>query len=350
MRDLLLAPLYLWASNRSHPICAVESCCLVCLLVSGCFACHRSVFTQLLSFAGPFDPLLTPQHQKESKSTTHTIRSEKTNISFTMSSQTQRASPIVRYFASWYRSTSQDLGFRLGVRILQFALAVTTMVLYSRDLRAFTAANVHAPPAWIYAEVVAALSIMVCIWCAFVNVKYHTLRLSLDFAIAILWASQAGYFGKLYWADDGLGNKDRPELANEKKMNHAVTVGLVCLGLWMFSFCQSVVWRCQAIKQSWRNRKAKKEAKRQMLGADNPMIESRGSLEPVLRDNRSFNVTSEDQNGDVEEQLEQSPPIHEPWLDEKRQQSEWIAGLESNDRTGETHREESQNPPPAYSQ
>ncbi|PPJ49880.1 hypothetical protein CBER1_05027 [Cercospora berteroae] len=257
----------------------------------------------------------------------------------TMHTQPKPRSPIVRYFANWYQNTSQDLGFRLGIRLLQFILALTIMVLYSRDLRQFTAANTRAPASWIYAEVVAALSIIVCLWCAFVNVRHRVLRLMLDFAIAILWAAQAGYFGMLYWQDDGQGNTERPELASERRMKAAIPIGLTCVALWMLSFFQSVVWRCQALKQRLRNRRARKEAKRQRQAEFGEMA-NRGSLEPVLQS--AAEEAHDLESAPEKEESEEVAKAEEPWIDEKRKQNDWIAQLDSNGR------EETQDPPPAY--
>ncbi|KAF2217136.1 hypothetical protein CERZMDRAFT_93193 [Cercospora zeae-maydis SCOH1-5] len=255
----------------------------------------------------------------------------------TLHTQPKPHSPIVRYFANWYQNTSQDLGLRVGIRLLQFALALKIMVLYSRDLRQFTAANATAPASWIYAEVVAALSIIVCLWCAFVNVTHRVLRLMVDFAIAILWAAQAGYFGILYWQDDGMGNAGRPKLASEKRMKASVTVGLVCVALWVLSFFQSAVWRCQALTQKLRNRRARKEAKRQRECEAGEMV-SRRSLEPVLQ-----NAADEVDNPESASNQEEADEIP-PWIDEKRKQNDWIAQLDSTP----SFEEESQDPPPAY--
>ncbi|KAI5362081.1 hypothetical protein Slin15195_G057310 [Septoria linicola] len=268
-----------------------------------------------------------------------------------MPTQPKPRAPIVRYFANWYQNTSQDLGFRLAIRILQFALALTSMVIYSRDLRAFTAANVHAPASWIYAEVVAALSIIVCAWCVFKNVHHRVLRLMLDFVIAVLWSAQAGYFGIVYWQDDGRGNESRPPQANEKRMKDAVAVALVCVGLWMVSWFQSVVWRCQALKQRLRNRRARKEAQRQRQGMGEQDA-SRESSEPALkRDERAIDGFEDVELAikPIEEPKEEDTPA-EAWVDEKSHQNDFVAHMDGSDIwAGETVRAETENPPPAYS-
>ncbi|KAM3424411.1 hypothetical protein BST61_g6416 [Cercospora zeina] len=259
-----------------------------------------------------------------------------------MDTESKTRSPIVRYFANWYQNTSQDLGLRVGIRLLQFALALTIMILYSRDLRQFTAAKATAPASWIYAEVVAALSILVCLWCAFVNVRHRILRLMLDFAIAILWAAQAGYFGILYWQDDGKGNVGRPELASDKKMRAAVTVGLVCVALWMLSFFQSVVWRCQALKQGLRNRRARKEVKRQRQ-VEFGEVAGGASVEPVLQ-----SAAEDLENAPNQREAEESDMVVEPWINEKRKQNDWVAQLDIAPSPAGEEQEEMQDPPPAY--
>lgn len=152
-----------------------------------------------------------------------------------------------------YRSIKQPLlpnkdtgytGFiiRAALRSTQFILAICIAGIYGADLYNFTLLKQHAPASWIYAEIVALISVATCTLHCFVHMPWIWSALW-DFIVAILWTAQAGYFGTVYLGDE----KDVGEATgDESRMKAGVGIGLTCMLLWLASFVQGIVFCCQA--------------------------------------------------------------------------------------------------------
>lgn len=140
-------------------------------------------------------------------------------------------------------------------RTLQGLLALVIVILYAVDLGHFSSADLRAPAGWIYAEVVASLSLITC------GLHYwYTLDsawwIFLDFVLCILWTAQAGYFGTIYLGDgDKTMSEEYQNVTDELSMKAGAGIGLVCLILWLATFVQSLVWRCKSFRKERTTRK-----------------------------------------------------------------------------------------------
>lgn len=114
-----------------------------------------------------------------------------------------------------------------AVHIVQLALALTTCGLYGVDLQRAHDARVPADPKWVYAQVVAGLSALTCIFYFVPFVVRFWLVWAWDFVLFILWIALFGVFGRMYIHEDAEGD---PAV---QRMKNAVWVVLTSALLWL---------------------------------------------------------------------------------------------------------------------
>ena len=71
----------------------------------------------------------------------------------------------------WDKSGASSIFVRAGLRTSQFTFSIVTAALYGVDLASSSSRGTRAESAWVYAEVVAALSALTCVVHCFVTVK-----------------------------------------------------------------------------------------------------------------------------------------------------------------------------------
>ncbi|XEV01546.1 hypothetical protein FSHL1_006833 [Fusarium sambucinum] len=165
------------------------------------------------------------------------------------SQETPKTSPNTATNSERKRLTG--LIFHALLRILQCIFAVVVAILYGLDLKEATKGNERAHPSWVFAEVVAGLSMISCIlqWIFMTAVWYWCF---LDAFISVLWLAQFGVFASLYLGD---GFRDVLVPTSVDRMQAAVWVNLVCLVLWFAATVYGAIGCCARFKRSRRNKK-----------------------------------------------------------------------------------------------
>ena len=141
----------------------------------------------------------------------------------------------------WHLGGFAGLVVRAFLRTLQFIFAVVVAVLYGLDLHGASKARAHADASWVYAEVVAATSILTCI----VHLFYSVTRAAwclIDWVLVVFWSAQLGVFGSMY-----LGNKEPPSpdfKPARSRMAAAVWIDLVSMLLWIATGTLAVMNYC----------------------------------------------------------------------------------------------------------
>jgi hypothetical protein len=137
------------------------------------------------------------------------------------------------------------------LRILQCIFALVVAILYGLDLQLATKSHARADASWVYAEVVAGMSMISCSMQMFfmTAVWYWCL---LDALISILWLAQFGVCASLF-----LGGSPNDELAPTSidRMRAAVWVNLVCVVLWFSATMYGAIGCCARFKRSRQKRK-----------------------------------------------------------------------------------------------
>ncbi|KAH6994706.1 hypothetical protein EDB82DRAFT_502323, partial [Fusarium venenatum] len=197
--------------------------------------------------------LLYPDDKKEIECLKHdpSIRDHhKIEPEYTPSRQkTLNTSPNTATYSK--RKRLIGLIFHALLRILQCIFAVVVAILYGLDLQEATKGNVRAHPSWVFAEVVAGLSMIICImqWIFMTAVWYWCF---LDALISVLWLAQFGVFASMY-----LGAEIKEVLVPTSidRMQAAVWVNLVCVVLWFAATVYGAIGCCARFKRSRRNKK-----------------------------------------------------------------------------------------------
>lgn len=146
--------------------------------------------------------------------------------------------------------------FRAAVRTLQCTFAIVVAILYGLDLVQATNNDTKAGSAWVYAELVAGVSMIFCLVHLFLApaVWYWGL---LDVPVFVLWLAQFGVFASIYL---GAGNKRDndgfPTLVSRSRMRVAVWVNLVSMLLWFATTVQGVIGCCARRKKAQRKTEA----------------------------------------------------------------------------------------------
>lgn len=162
--------------------------------------------------------------------------------------------------------TNQSCGqiTRIVLRTLQFTLAIIIAVLYGIDLSRSTKTSTHAGSEWIYAEVVAALSAIICVVHCFATVT-RVVWCTWDFVLFVLWMAQTGALGQIYIRRDVEEDYVRAT-GSLGRMRAGVWVGLVCMVLWLGTFVLWVGWWCRARKVVRRTNKEKEQESEGKIG------------------------------------------------------------------------------------
>ncbi|RGP64279.1 marvellike domain [Fusarium sporotrichioides] len=136
--------------------------------------------------------------------------------------------------------------FHAVLRLLQCIFAVVVAILYGLDLAEATRQNATADPSWVYAELVAGLSMIICIMQLFfvTAVWYWCL---LDALMSVLWLAQFGVFASMY---RGAGFKETSAPISLDRMQAAVWINLVCVGLWFAATIYGSIGCCARFKRS----------------------------------------------------------------------------------------------------
>ncbi|RAK98117.1 uncharacterized protein BO80DRAFT_504256 [Aspergillus ibericus CBS 121593] len=117
------------------------------------------------------------------------------------------------------------------LRTSQLLLAIIIAALYGIDLAHATHTNTHAQASWIYAEFVATVSILI----STLNLLLPAIHASwstIDGIIMVLWLAQVGVFGTLYLPVRA-AVEDVRFTSSVRRMQAAVWLDMVCLGLWL---------------------------------------------------------------------------------------------------------------------
>ncbi|KAM5526325.1 hypothetical protein FOXYSP1_02369 [Fusarium oxysporum f. sp. phaseoli] len=133
---------------------------------------------------------------------------------------------------------------RLVIRTLQCIFAIVVAVLYGLDLQHATDHNARAGSAWIYAELVAGISMTICMMdLLFTTASWYWCLL--DGLVFILWVAQFGTFASIYLGTGDLREDQGFErLVSGGRMRAAVWVNLVSMFLWLATTTQGIVVCC----------------------------------------------------------------------------------------------------------
>ncbi|KIL87854.1 hypothetical protein FAVG1_08735 [Fusarium avenaceum] len=132
------------------------------------------------------------------------------------------------------------------LRILQCIFAVVTAVLYGLDLAQATKDNTRADASWVYAELVAGVSMIICIMQLFCMTAVWYWGL-LDAVVSVLWLAQFGVFASIYLNAEG--DKDSMP-ASRSRMQVAVWVNLISLFLWFATTLYGIIGCCARFRKS----------------------------------------------------------------------------------------------------
>ncbi|CAF3634718.1 hypothetical protein QX201_007692 [Fusarium graminearum] len=149
----------------------------------------------------------------------------------------------------WEKKGVAGLISRALLRTLQCIFAVVVAVLYGLDLQQATDNNVKPGSAWIYAEFVAGVSIILCVTHLFFTtaVWYWSL---LDGLVCILWLSQFGVFASAYLGTGKpLENEEFAASVSRGRMQSAVWVNFISMLLWLATTIQGIMGCCARRKK-----------------------------------------------------------------------------------------------------
>ncbi|KAK3715162.1 hypothetical protein LTR37_007372 [Vermiconidia calcicola] len=125
-----------------------------------------------------------------------------------------------------------------GVAGALFVLALTVAGLYGVDLHGASKNNGGVDGRWVFAEVVAVLSIVTVIVYALPFIKSYW-GFAWDWMLFILWTALFGLFGSIYIPAKAKG----PRKDGLTRMKHAVWVDLINMLLWFVTAIYStLIW------------------------------------------------------------------------------------------------------------
>lgn len=138
---------------------------------------------------------------------------------------------------------------RAVLRTLQFIFALIVATLYGIDLHHATSLRAPGPASWIYAEVVAGLSMLYCAIHCFMNLKSR-MWMILDWVLAVMWAAQFGVFATIFLGP--IDQKDAAMTTSLSRMRAGVWVDMINMILWLMSALWSAAWCCCCHRRSSR--------------------------------------------------------------------------------------------------
>lgn len=130
---------------------------------------------------------------------------------------------------------------RLVLRVFQFIFAITVVGLYGTDLHAASRASVAADSKWVFAVVVAVLSI-VAVFAYFIHWRWLVV---VDGVLFVLWTAVFGVFGNIY-----IGTHPTPRQSGQRRMKNAVWIDLINMLLWFLTLLSGLViwWRTRGAR------------------------------------------------------------------------------------------------------
>jgi hypothetical protein len=141
----------------------------------------------------------------------------------------------------WTKERPSALPLHAGLLCSQVLLAIIVAVLYGVDLRSATESHANGRTPWVYAEVVAALSVLTCVgYCVLSN--NPAAWLVWEFVLSILWVALSGVFGSIYIGGKNAGYAGAT--SSVPRMKIAVWFDLLGMILWLSSTVKSVVGCC----------------------------------------------------------------------------------------------------------
>lgn len=144
----------------------------------------------------------------------------------------------------WYKSGAGGLIARTLLRLFQFITALVVLILYALDLRDIPSARNSQ---WIYAEVVAVLSIMTVICHLFFTVTRY-MWYTWDWVLAVLWAALLGVFMSMHTKDTG-GQDVQPASGRARVAQWFDLIGMI---LWLCTAILGFAWCCGTRKMKRR--------------------------------------------------------------------------------------------------
>ncbi|KAF4632328.1 hypothetical protein G7Y89_g5808 [Cudoniella acicularis] len=169
------------------------------------------------------------------------------------------------------------------LRPFQCAFAIAISVLYGLDLQHSSSTHTHGNSAWIYAEVVAGLSLITCLVHFFVTVK-RVGWCFWEFVLFILWVSQFGVFGAMFIGGKNVVDEDATN--SVARMKVAVWISFVNVLLWFVTMVGGIVWCCTA-------RRVRRRARANRLELDEEAGDAFANSQPKLRDGVEEKVIEE---------------------------------------------------------
>ncbi|KAK5166515.1 uncharacterized protein LTR77_008058 [Saxophila tyrrhenica] len=143
---------------------------------------------------------------------------------------------------------SRFLDLRTILLLLKVVFAVVVTALYGIDLHRATETSKRAQASWIFAEVVAALSMLTCAFHCVIKLKSMA-WVFWNFVLFIFWTSLFGFFASLYLSPTK-SNEEYSLTSSVDRMLAAVWIDLVNMLLWLVTFVQGVAWCCTGLRRS----------------------------------------------------------------------------------------------------
>jgi hypothetical protein len=158
----------------------------------------------------------------------------------------------------WEKNGVAGLISRVALCTLQCIFAILVAVLYGLDLQQARNNNAKAYSAWIYAEFVAGVSMLICLAHLFYTMTMWYWGL-LDGLVFVLQLAQFRVFATTYL---GTGEKLEDDgfaaVASRSRMLSAVWVNLASMLLWLATTIQGIMGCCASRKNAQRKDKAMK--------------------------------------------------------------------------------------------
>jgi len=133
------------------------------------------------------------------------------------------------------------------LRVLHITFAVVVVVIYAIDLKTATQHHAIADSSWIFAEVVAGLSMITCGLYCYLSVK-HVLWCIWDLVLFILWLTIFGRFASLNLSAAN-ATLNEPLTTSVPRMKTAIWIDLVNTLLWLATLVQTVIYRCGSTRR-----------------------------------------------------------------------------------------------------
>jgi hypothetical protein len=156
----------------------------------------------------------------------------------------------------WEKKGVAGLISRAITRTLQCIFAIVVAVLYGLDLQQATDNNAKAGSAWIYAEFVAGVSMIICIAHLFLTTAVWYWGV-LDGFVFILWLAQFGVFASFYLGTgEPLEDDKFAASVSHGRMRSAVWVNFISMLLWLVTTTQGIMGCCARRREAQQQNKS----------------------------------------------------------------------------------------------